>query len=377
MTSSGRFIPEIDGLRFVAIGSVFVYHLGGYVAAKAHAPFRSDPSEGLLADILIHGNLGVQLFFAISGFILALPFASHHLRGTAAVGLRPYFMRRLTRLEPPYIVSMLLFFALRVIYVGDSAEALTPHLGASLAYVHNLVYGAGSVINGVAWSLEVEVQFYILVPALAAVFAIRDRGARRLTIVGLIGLAIALQWVLIPPDAARIRLTVLNHIQFFLVGFLLADVYLSDWKAAPARSARWDLVTLAGWPTLLLALQSNAGERVVFPLLIFVLYCAAFRGVWSSRLFSNRWITTIGGMCYTIYLLHYPLISFVGRHTADYRITDRFGGELAWQFLLVTPVVLLVCTVFFALIERPCMQRDWPQRLLATGRRVVGGTSPG
>ena len=72
-------------------------------------PYAEDPSHSVIARVLEHGNYGVQLFFVISGFVLALPFASHYLCQTRAVSLRAYFLRRLTRLEPPYVLSMLLF----------------------------------------------------------------------------------------------------------------------------------------------------------------------------------------------------------------------------------------------------------------------------
>lgn len=104
-TTSGRFIAEIDGLRFVSIALVVLYHMAGYVAAQAagaprHAIFR----------IAVHGHYGVPLFFAISGFVLGLPFAGQHLAGGRPVRLRPYFLRRLTRLEPPYSLCMLALF---------------------------------------------------------------------------------------------------------------------------------------------------------------------------------------------------------------------------------------------------------------------------
>jgi peptidoglycan/LPS O-acetylase OafA/YrhL len=378
VTSSGRFIPEIDGLRFVAIMSVLLYHLRGYLLERG-GPFAGDPKQSLPALLFERGNYGVQLFFVISGFILALPFASHRLRGTKAVSLKAYFLRRLTRLEPPYIISMLLFFALLVVYVHESATVLAPHLAASLLYVHNIVYGGEGTINPVAWSLEVEIQFYILVPVLARLFAIRDTARRRSVIVGLIVMALLLQTFVMPSDTSRVSRSVLNYLQFFLFGFLLADVYLVEWRLAPEPSLRWDVVSLAGWPLLPVLWTFGALSRWAFPVATFVLYCAAFRGRWSRKVFSLPLITTIGGMCYTTYLLHYQIISFIGRYTVRWRVSDRFGVELLWQLALLGPVILLVCAVYFVLIERPCMRPDWPQRLAkwVRERRPATTVSPG
>jgi len=52
---------------------------------------------------------------------------------------------------------------------------------------------------------------------------------------------------------------------------------------------------------------------IAFPLLAFLTFCAALRGNVVKRLFSNSWITTVGGMCNTIYLLYYPLVSALGK----------------------------------------------------------------
>src|SRR2546430_13501195 len=104
ITTSGEVIPEIDGLRFIAIAAVILHHLGLFVSTQRQA------DEGLL----LLGQNGVELFFAISGFILAVPFAMHYLNAGKRVKLSRYFVRRFTRLEPPYLLSLLLLFAMRV-----------------------------------------------------------------------------------------------------------------------------------------------------------------------------------------------------------------------------------------------------------------------
>jgi len=86
-TSSGRFIPEMDGLRFAAIGMVVLFHLNGYLTVKSRLFYPTLPSDWL-AQAAYVGFHGVELFFVISGFILGLPFAVHHLKGNPAVCLR-------------------------------------------------------------------------------------------------------------------------------------------------------------------------------------------------------------------------------------------------------------------------------------------------
>jgi len=361
-TTSGRFIAEVDGLRFIAIALVVFFHVHDYLTTKFRIPAGTAANADWLDRLAATGHYGVHLFFIISGFVLALPFASHYLAGRPPVKLRAYFIRRLTRLEPPYIIAMLAFAAARAL-TGAAREPLLPHLLASLAYVHNIVYGVGSTINVVAWSLEIEVQFYILAPALAIVFVVRDRWVRRGVIVAAAAASLAVQSWLAP--AVWVPLSVVGFLQFFLCGFLIADLYVTDWKGNPSHSPWWDIVSLVGWPALALLWMQDAQYPALFLVLAFVLFCAGFRGTISSRVLGIPVVATIGGMCYSIYLLHFPLISIIGRHTLLIGSTRAQWVHLLIQSAIIIPPVLLVCVVYFALIERPCMERDWPQKLAA------------
>lgn len=369
-TSSGRFIPEVDGLRFAAIGMVVLFHLNGYLTTKSELYAASPARVDWLAQVALVGFRGVELFFVISGFILGLPFAAHLIKGAPRVHLRKYYLRRLTRLEPPYFAAAILLFLLTVWIKGKSAGALYPHLAASLLYLHDLIYGVSNPFIGVAWSLEIEVQFYVLVPILALLFVVRDRRLRRVLLVGLILAILSAQSAFLH-QAPRASLSILAYLQFFLVGFLLADVFASDWGEAPHRNLAWDMVALVGWPLLFVILRSRLLAHWLFPAWVFILYCAAFRGVIVNRLLSNRWITAIGGMCYSIYLLHYDVISAVCRFTKGIGVEAPYWAYLLVQFLLVGFAIVTVCSLYFLVIEKPCMRRDWPQRLWSYGQRTV------
>jgi peptidoglycan/LPS O-acetylase OafA/YrhL len=83
----------------------------------------------------------------------------------------------------------------------------------------------------VAWSLEIEVQFYLLVPVLTLLFAIRDRLLRRSILCGSILVTLALQALFLHGNP-RANLSIAAYLQFFLLGFLLADFFLIEWRVA-------------------------------------------------------------------------------------------------------------------------------------------------
>jgi peptidoglycan/LPS O-acetylase OafA/YrhL len=96
ITTAGRvFIPQIDGLRFIAIMAVVAYHVRAICSYHFQASPMGQTIEGdPVNDIFSVGNNGVRLFFAISGFILSLPFARQYLCAGKPVGLRGYYIRR-------------------------------------------------------------------------------------------------------------------------------------------------------------------------------------------------------------------------------------------------------------------------------------------
>jgi peptidoglycan/LPS O-acetylase OafA/YrhL len=361
VTSSGDLIAEADGLRFLAVAAVVVFHVRNYLTVNPVADYLSAPEHDWAGRLTLHGHYGVHLFFVISGFILALPFARWRLHGGPAVGLAAFFKRRLTRLEPPYVLVMLGAFAALVLYGGRSAAELWPRLAAGLAYAHTALYGELNPVNIVAWSLEVEVQFYLLTPLFALVFAVRRRRLRRTLIVAAAAACAALQVWLVGANVWRF--TLVTFLQYFLTGFLLADLYLDEARAGAPRRRAWDWAALAALPLMWLVTENTNLARFAFPVLVFVLFRAALRGPVTNRLLTLRWVTVVGGMCYTIYLTHLLLLALFERALGPVALTRHFWVNLCLHTLLFAPALLACAAVFFVLVERPCMRRDWPRRL--------------
>jgi peptidoglycan/LPS O-acetylase OafA/YrhL len=374
ITSSTRFIPEIDGLRFVAIFSVYLYHLAGDVLRHSGPAYPATLASNGLFPITQVLNIGVPLFFVISGFILSLPFAESYRNLRGPVSLRHYFWRRVTRLEPPYVICLLVLFVLKIVLGKATASALLPHLMASIFYVHNSTFGRPSDIEFVAWSLEVEIQFYILAPLLAKLFGIARAYIRDWTLVTLVLLATALSRGVSHQPA--LKLSLLGYGQYFLAGFIVTELYLSTRNGR--RSYRfWDFVSVAAAAMLLaLLVWSEAMAEWMAPWLILLLFVAAFQGVIVRRVLVNPWLTTIGGMCYSIYLLHNYAIAALGMLTERLGANAPFELRLLIQLLLMSPFVVALGALYFRWIERPCMFPDWPQRMRAFFLRVDRQPAP-
>ena len=370
ITSGGRLIPEIDGLRCIAISSVVMYHLLGYVLVKSHVPLTEGRMTSWLGLALNRGWFGVQLFFVISGFVISLPFALQHIGGQGAVSLKKYYLRRVTRLEPPYILCVTLFFALLVLVKGESFHGLFPHYLSTLTYSHNILYGAPSTITAAAWSLEIEIQFYLMAPLIATIFVL-PKHLRRAVLLGLL-----LSSCLVQPLLRTVPLNVFQVIQFFLAGFLLADVYVADWNGSPERTLAMDMVWIAAAALLfwLTGDRNKVWHDSIWVTLacagVFVGCYASFRGRIINRVLSNRWIVVLGGMCYTIYLYHEYVISLIGRVAMSVHFTNALWVNYWIAALLMLPTTVAAASVLFVLFEKPFMRRDWPQQLSVKLGRV-------
>jgi len=254
VTSSGLYLPEIDALRFIAIALVVVGHVSAYVEYALQQLGHSPRPAIAMLMVSQFGN-GVQLVFVISGFILSVPFAAAALSGTVhRPSVRSYYLRRVTRLEPPYVIIMCASAAALVFVRGQNFAETSKHLLASLLYCHALTYGRKSTILIVAWSLEIEAQYYVLAPLLSQVYRIPQARDRRALLVGS-ALAFVLSQEILSGriDAAlerRLQLSLVFQVQYFLVGMLLADYFVANGNTFGRQDRVWDVVSLVGWPFL-------------------------------------------------------------------------------------------------------------------------------
>lgn len=366
---SGKFIPEIDGLRFIAIISVLIYHLNTFIQEKNIHVYQHSYNSKNISSFITHGYLGVELFFAISGFILSAFFAKVYLRNQNNINIKGYFIRRLTRIEPPYIITMLLMFIACVFIVKNInfIEGIKS-LISSLFYVHNFVYGNGILpkLNAVAWSLEIEVQFYILMPLLSFIFILNSKLWRRFILI-----TFALCFPLLIKNLSLSFISILDYFQFFIVGILICDLYYDSVNLFKIKNSSVSILTTV----LLFVLYFHSENLIAIifrsnsPLsffytnliqvfsLISIFYLVLFNN--GFPLLKNSFITNIGGACYSIYLIHYPTISFFGNYLLKYKFSNyKILDDFIFGSILLL-ITLFFSMLFYILIERPSMKKDW------------------
>jgi Predicted acyltransferases len=370
-TSSKNFIPEIDGLRFLAIVTVVVFHFHFLLWRHLDGKVLMDvETSGILTAgwWLSRMDLGVKLFFGISGFILSIPFFNQYCFGGRKVDLKNYFIRRLTRLEPPFLVAITAFFCVHIGLLGASFLDLLPNYLATIFYVHTLIFNEYSVINPVTWSLETEVQFYLLIPFLAAWVLGPNSSKLKVILIGLflfLG-SIYLRGYYLAHGTFGMIANITGFFSHFLVGIVFAHLYLKKNGWLIKKNWVWDLVGFCSLMGIFYWYKPQAGfiNQVLFNISIFVLFIAAFKSWGLNWFFTRSWVYLIGGMCYSIYLLHLPFFGLTSQLAQKYIFGNTFSLNF-WIYLFPVLIgLMIISSVFYLLIEKPCMEKDWHLKVL-------------
>lgn len=172
VASHARF-PLVDGVRAIAALTIFGFHLFFHLGLL---------STDLLSRYLGNLNVGVPIFFVVSGFLIYRPFVAKRFAEQPAPEVAPYAIRRGFRIVPAYWVALVIV----TLILGLEATVFTPS-GIVTYFGFLQVYDIGTVVGGIgqAWTLCIEVSFYIALP-IWAFFARRmlPRSGRRQMISG-------------------------------------------------------------------------------------------------------------------------------------------------------------------------------------------------
>jgi peptidoglycan/LPS O-acetylase OafA/YrhL len=149
--------PLLDGMRAIAVLSVVVVHVSFFAA----------PGTVPIPRALMHLNIGVTVFFLISGFLLYRPFIAHRARGAPPPAIATYAKRRALRIFPAYWAALTILTVLPGVVGVANGDWLSQY---SLTFLIGTSHDAGSCAARLdcglsqTWSLVVELTFYIALP---------------------------------------------------------------------------------------------------------------------------------------------------------------------------------------------------------------------
>ena len=370
---SSTYLRELESLRGLAVLLVYAYHLDLAVMARLFVPSGSDIS--LAASYVRGGYTGVSLFFVISGFLLGGQFLSE-IEGGHAVSRRAYAARRALRILPLYYAAVVAAALIAARQPADLLHGL-PYLVFLNAWQRFAL--PLEPFSAVWWSLATEVQFYLLLPAIA--WSLRKR-QRRLGAVVLLAYGVAYAAFLAGlarPSQLRSQVF-LSHSLFgmaplFLFGALAA--WLHRHAGARLAGITWlrrgpaDLALIAAlcglgiilrWSLTIGVLRDSPPfaawhlpEGLIWMSVLLMLLIAPLR---LKPLLSNRVLAGLGVISYSIYMVHVPLIA-----TAFIILRGTQPVLVGWSVrtgalaVALSALCLAVSWASYRLIERPFLTR--------------------
>ena len=389
------YLYPLDGLRALSVLLIFLFHT--WQQSWIFYTLRLNKTTNLINLVVFqkYGYVAIDAFFVISGFGLFYPIARDMFGESHFSGWKDFFFKRLRRIYPSYLlmlILLLIFPALSYITnaITDPRE-LAKHFLSHVFFVHNFDRGTlGSTIS-TAWTMPIEVQFYLIFPLLCIPF----RKKPVLTYAGMCAASVVLRLALmssinIAPQI--IQAIPLGYLDVFGAGMLSA--YFVVW----ARNRLKNMDKLKPFMTLISAACIAGGlgymywmQRMHFPsdvsgpdvyfrflyrglfaaLMAGFLFSACFSwDFWQKKIWGNRFFVFMSSISYTFYLWHQNIYIFLKRVNIPYSAMDPVMNDRAameGMTLICFGASLLISWFVTKFIEGPivrygyggCARRIW------------------
>lgn len=339
----GERIPSLDGLRALSILLVVLCH----VARTAGSPFTAH------AGWFDKGAIGVDVFFAISGFLITtLLLREHAARGR--VSLPGFWKRRALRILPAFLVYL---GVLAVLDALGWVNLLPRDWAAATTYTVNFLAPVTHVIGHI-WSLSVEEHFYLVWPILFVI--VGPTRAATLAFLALLAEP-AIRWITFRHGAFDIDFVTFARYDAIAAGCLLAMVARSPGRVRPllweleARPTTWFVAALATLALSVFVLSQSGKYKILcYPLVNALAICVM---IWTAtrcprmgigRVLNAEPLMWLGRLSYSLYLWQQLFLD----PTNGARWFCRFPQNLILSFLVAIGSYYLVEKPMLAIRKR-------------------------
>ena len=304
---AGFYRPELDVLRFGAFLFVFLHHAMPHAAADYIAAGFSDHAASLVAAIARSGELGVDVFFALSAYLITESLLRER-QARGSVDIRSFYIRRILRIWPLYYAAVLILTPAMSRVAGEhmprSYSAAFALFGGNWACA---LWGYPPSSLALLWSVSIEDQFYLVWPWLVR---LGPAGLRRISY-GMLGIACAARLALLIRGVHHpgIWCNTLARLDPFAAGALLA-CFLNG--SVREYQTHWRLLCVGSGVVVLICCGAG-GNNVGWPVLLTYPLAAGasvmtIAGVLGARCLTGSYL---GKISYGLYVFHAAVIRIV------------------------------------------------------------------
>lgn len=378
-------IPGADGLRTIACLLVVWHH-----TAQKLNPEGLPPLVGALHFLGMRGEVGVSLFFVLSGCLLSMPFWASFVESKTFPSIEKYLLNRAARIAPAFWLNLIICNILAVVLFN--LEFSWQKFASAFLFINSYHFSTffPSEINGPLWSIGLEVSCYLLLPlVLYAIF--KTAKSVSVAFAGVISAIVSLQvlnpfiiqffmtdsdqkgWQFGIDGGAKQWIPYWNISTFFtqfLIGSLaaLVIVHLRSKQTKPTRLFDLVFVTAATAAIVLVVARLTPGSpdsftqqpyvSPFFAILTAVLLVSGSHSKYASRGLDNRLFSWLAKLSFGIYLWHVVVVEVIARKFIEDYV--YFGLHDVWQWVLISAIVLAISIAIAAaswrLLESPILQ---------------------
>ena len=357
-------IRALTGLRGLAAIFVVVYH-------------ESDKrGAGLSYNLLRHGYNAVDLFFILSGFVMALTYGRDFHHKSDFQTYLSFLGKRIARVYPLYFIATLSTFVIYSMHLSHNELSSSPHLQLVLNLLGVQAWGLADSIVGPAWSISTEWAAYLLFPLLAYFTLGASRAnAWAICVVSWLSLTViayAPGYIVGLPDTRSGPLDIFEHDSIAplvrcLAGFSLG-LLAYRWRAhSPTKHAT--LLAL----TLVAALIVPGSDLALILVCVFLIPALSADEGFAARCMGSRPVLALGMWSYSIYILHARFNPIrVGFETL---CTKAHLSRPTVVAVVLSVATLILCSaVTYNVVEKP--MRRALRGLFSLGRSMPGRREP-
>ncbi len=326
-------LSELDALRGIAAAMVVVFHYSWRYPIEY-------PDAPTVAWRFFWGQYGVDLFFAISGFVIFMT-----LDRTARAA--DFLVSRFARLFPPYWAAIIL--TTFTVHLAGEIHLMRAPVDVALNFTMLQSFLYRDMVDGVYWSLAVELAFYVLMLGLWQL-----RWLDRIETILLGWISLKFLWWLVPDLSSRVGMVlIVDYIPLFAIGLLAFRV-----RSGKRRWAQQMPVWLLGLAATVIARPDGAqhwGIVLGIYLAVSGVFFAMVEG-WLGFL-NHRLLLWLGAISYPLYLTHQHIGFAVLHHLGLAGVAPWLAVSVAISFALV------LAEVMRRTIEQPSLSaiRNWWQ----------------
>lgn len=337
-------IEQLTFTRFVAALLIVVFHFG---SGKMH--FTNTYTQFLFKQ----ANVGVSYFFILSGFVMII---AYHKK--IKVNFKEYMRSRFARIYPVYLISLLLLLALFVI----SKQANYSEFILNLFMVQAWLPEKALVFNIAAWSIAVELLFYIVFPFLYNRFYSKVKFQKLILPIVLFWLVSQLlyhfllhqeQFSNLFYNSVDIKYHPLFHLNEFLIGNLAGLYFVQN----STKTKNYDGAIIGLIALILIALKFPVGlnyhNGLLAILFIPLIILLSLNSGYITRLFNKKAFVFLGEISFGLYILQFVIWMYI----SDYRLEKYLGldrvDDFVFCFFLRLIILIVISALSYRYIETP------------------------